>query len=448
MLLLYPIMTLTCFQLTCSPVKCSKQVFYEHSSTFPVFCCPCPSFFGTCCRHQIQSQPQLIGPSQPIVATLGDDIILPCHLKPAEDASGLTLEWTRPDLNPRFVHVWRSGQELVGKKHQSFEGRTSLFIDELKFGNILLKLSKLKLKDEGTYRCFSPAQGLQSFVQLIVGAVSSPVITLAGIVKATSGVVLQCESAGWYPEPEVFWLDGEGNLLSAGPTETVRGPDDLYTVSSRVTVEKRHSNSFTCRVQQKDINQTRDTHIQVTETKRSCCDGEMKNLSKNYKFVAEGEREQQQLMTVETVQMKFLNNGEGKKTKHKVPDSESSQSRQQDGTSSAGQSSTAGHVIVDEVDKSRKYIGLKNTSSEDQELGGWTLKVQVNDRAPISYTFKKPLKLSPGKKVIMWVQGCGTNYPPSDLVWDDLKSWSPKDKLQFFLISNTEEIQHFSVHSQ
>ena len=61
----------------------------------------------------------------------------------------------------------------------------------------------------------------------------------------------------------MFWLDGEGNLLSAGPTETVRGPDDLYTVSSRVTVEKRHSNSFTCRVQQNHINQIRETLIHV-----------------------------------------------------------------------------------------------------------------------------------------------------------------------------------------
>ena len=61
----------------------------------------------------------------------------------------------------------------------------------------------------------------------------------------------------------MFWLDGEGNLLSAGPTETVRGPDDLYTVSSRVTVEKRHNNNFTCRVQQNNINQTRETHIIV-----------------------------------------------------------------------------------------------------------------------------------------------------------------------------------------
>ena len=94
-------------------------------------------------------------------------------------------------------------------------------------------------------------------------AVSSPVISLSGIDKNSGRVVLQCNSTGWYPEPEVFWLDGEGNLLSAGPTETVRGPDDLYTVSSRVTVEKRHSNSFTCRVQQNHINQIREAQIHV-----------------------------------------------------------------------------------------------------------------------------------------------------------------------------------------
>ena len=53
MLLLYPIMALSCIQLTCSPVECSKQVFFKHSSTFLVFCCHCPSYFGMCCRHQI-----------------------------------------------------------------------------------------------------------------------------------------------------------------------------------------------------------------------------------------------------------------------------------------------------------------------------------------------------------------------------------------------------------
>ncbi|XP_042071614.1 muscle M-line assembly protein unc-89 [Haplochromis burtoni] len=177
----------------------------------------------------------------------------------------MTSEWTRPDLDPRFVFLWRAGQDLINMKNPSYKGRSSLFTDELKHGNISLKLSKVKPADEGRYRCYIPDKNEEAFIDLVVasGAVSSPVISLSNLDKAISGVVLQCESAGWYPEPELLWLDGEGNLLSAGPTETLRGPDDLYTVSSRVTVEKRHSNNITCRVQQRNTNQSRETHIHV-----------------------------------------------------------------------------------------------------------------------------------------------------------------------------------------
>ncbi|XP_039908307.1 butyrophilin subfamily 3 member A3-like [Simochromis diagramma] len=214
-----------------------------------------------------KAESQVVGPHQPVVALVDDDVILPCHVEPAEDVTAQILEWTRSDLNPRFVHVWRSGQDLVNTRNPSYRGRTSLFINELKRGNISLKLSRVKLSDEGTYECSIPLMEKKSFVNLVVAsdAATSPVIRLSGIDKNRAGVVLQCESAGWYPEPELLWLDGEGNLLSAGPTETLRGPDDLYTVSSRVTVEKRHSNNITCRVQQRNTNQSRETHIHVPE---------------------------------------------------------------------------------------------------------------------------------------------------------------------------------------
>ncbi|XP_030285783.1 butyrophilin subfamily 1 member A1-like isoform X2 [Sparus aurata] len=178
----------------------------------------------------------MVGPSQPIVATLGDDIMLPSHLEAAVDAADTTVEW-----------------------------RTSLSVNKLKHGDISLKLYKAKLSDEGTYRCFNPTLDKESSVELMVVASLTISLMRTEINENIIEVVLQCESTGWYPEPEVFWLDGEGNLLSAGPTETVRGPDDLYTVSSRVTVEKRHSNSFTCRVQQNHTNQTRETHIHVPD---------------------------------------------------------------------------------------------------------------------------------------------------------------------------------------
>ncbi|XP_039457657.1 selection and upkeep of intraepithelial T-cells protein 6-like [Oreochromis aureus] len=212
-------------------------------------------------------QPQLIGPSQALVARAGDDVILPCHVEPAYDVSTKTLEWTRSSLDPRFVYVSRASQELEKLKNPSFKGRTSLFVDELKYGNISLKISKVKFNDTGTYKCYIPDLEKEALVKLVVASVAatSPAISLSGIDKNRGGVVLQCESAGWYPEPELLWLDGEGKLLSAGPTETLRGPDDLYTVSSRVTVEKRHSNNITCRVQQRNTNQSRETHIHVPE---------------------------------------------------------------------------------------------------------------------------------------------------------------------------------------
>ncbi|XP_035771918.1 butyrophilin subfamily 3 member A1-like [Neolamprologus brichardi] len=228
--------------------RCSVLVFYT-AAVFVLI-------------HSCRGQSEVIGPLQPVVALIGDDIILPCNLDPVMNALDMAVEWARLDLNPRFVLVWRDGVELESKKHPSYTNRTSLFTDELKNGNISLKISKVKLSDEGTYKCFVPELKRQTTVKLVVGAASSPA---AEINKTSSRVVLQCESAGWYPEPELLWLDGEGNLLSAGPTETLRGPDDLYTVSSRVTVEKRHSNNITCRVQQRNTNQSRETHIHVPD---------------------------------------------------------------------------------------------------------------------------------------------------------------------------------------
>uniref|UniRef100_A0A8C4DQV9 Ig-like domain-containing protein n=1 Tax=Dicentrarchus labrax TaxID=13489 RepID=A0A8C4DQV9_DICLA len=118
--------------------------------------------------HFCRGQSQLIGSPQPIVATIGDDIILPCHLEPAVDITAKTLEWTRPDLDPRFVYLWRAGQDHVKAKNPAYKGRT-LFAGELKHGNISLKLSKVKPSDEGRYRCYIPDLTIDSFIVLVVG---------------------------------------------------------------------------------------------------------------------------------------------------------------------------------------------------------------------------------------------------------------------------------------
>ncbi|KAG7233539.1 hypothetical protein INR49_006890 [Caranx melampygus] len=209
----------------------------------------------------VSPQSKLVCSHQPIIAFVGDDVVLPCRLEPPISASGRTVVWTNLGLDPKYIHIHEEGLKYW-LQHLSYKNRTQVFVEELERGNVSMKIFKVKVSDEGKYRCHIASVQEEASVHLIVGSVSSPVVQLAASNRGS--MVLQCESKGWYPEPELLWLDAEGKLLSAGPTQTVRGPGDLYTVSSRVTVEKRHSNNFTCRVQQKNINQTRDTQIHIT----------------------------------------------------------------------------------------------------------------------------------------------------------------------------------------
>uniref|UniRef100_I3J9V9 Butyrophilin subfamily 1 member A1 n=1 Tax=Oreochromis niloticus TaxID=8128 RepID=I3J9V9_ORENI len=207
-------------------------------------------------------QSQTVTSSQTIITVVGEDVILPCYLDSASDAVSKSLEWGRPDLDPRFVHVWFEGQDHLVNQNPSYKGRTSLSTEKLKQGDLSLKLSRVKHSDNGRYRCFFPSESKESTVELLVGSLSLPTVAEVNINR--SAVALQCKSAGWYPEPELLWMDSDGNSHSAGPTETLRGPDDLYTVSSRVTVEKRHRNTVNCIVQQRDINQSTETQMHVS----------------------------------------------------------------------------------------------------------------------------------------------------------------------------------------
>lgn len=109
---------------------------------------------------------ELICSHQPIVALAGDDVVLSCCLEPAVTADLMTVEWTKPGLHPKHVQIYQDGRLLY--EVQKYY-RTRLFVDELINGKVSLKLYKVKLSDEGQYRCLIPSQQKEASITLIVG---------------------------------------------------------------------------------------------------------------------------------------------------------------------------------------------------------------------------------------------------------------------------------------
>ncbi|XP_026065920.1 butyrophilin subfamily 2 member A1-like isoform X2 [Carassius auratus] len=196
----------------------------------------------------ISEQYEVVGSADPVFAVAGEDVILPCSVKPNTSVVDMRVEWFRSDQKDSQVHLYEDHEDRNRDQSQSYRERTKLNHQELQRGDASLKLSSVQVSDEGLYKCFIESKSWydDTTVEVRVEAVGRPpVITVDGFDRS-GGLHLQCESEGWYPEPDLEWLDSEGVSLSSETKETQRNTD-RFSVKHTTTVH--HSdNKIHCRV--------------------------------------------------------------------------------------------------------------------------------------------------------------------------------------------------------
>ncbi|KAK2860270.1 hypothetical protein Q7C36_004436 [Tachysurus vachellii] len=195
---------------------------------------------------------QVIGPEAPLVAVAGEDLVLPCFIKPNTSAVDMTVEWFKLYVEDSLVHLYRDHKDKNGNQAQSYRGRTSMFKEELQKGNVSLKLSGVRVSDEGEYKCLVEDNSWYDdiTVKVIVEAQGSHPVIMMESFDNSGGINLVCESRGWNPEPDVLWLDREGVTLTAEDTQTHRDTEG-FSVKSHINVyDYSDSNRFYCRLQQ------------------------------------------------------------------------------------------------------------------------------------------------------------------------------------------------------
>ncbi|XP_050959738.1 butyrophilin subfamily 1 member A1-like [Labeo rohita] len=187
-------------------------------------------------------QYEVVGPADAVLAVAGEDVILPCSVKPNISVVDMRVEWFRLNSEGSQVHLYDNHEDRNTDQSQSYRGRTKLNHQELQRGNTSLKLSSVRVSDEGLYKCFIQSKSWydDATVNVRVEAVGRPpVITVDGF-DHSGGLHLQCESEGWNPEPDLEWLNSEGISLSSETTEMQRKIDG-FSVKHTITVHERDS---------------------------------------------------------------------------------------------------------------------------------------------------------------------------------------------------------------
>ncbi|XP_036418408.1 ribonuclease inhibitor-like [Colossoma macropomum] len=111
---------------------------------------------------------KVVAPAAPLVADAGEDLVLPCSIKPSISAEDMRVEWFRLHQTDNIVHVYDGYEDRNDDQMESYRGRTALFKEELRKGNTSLKLSALRLSDEGAYKCYIESVFLNDDVTVYV----------------------------------------------------------------------------------------------------------------------------------------------------------------------------------------------------------------------------------------------------------------------------------------
>ncbi|KPP56726.1 hypothetical protein Z043_125626, partial [Scleropages formosus] len=188
--------------------------------------------------------PKLVVPSDPVVTSTGHDVLLPCHLSPEKSAVPMEIRWFR-DKYLEFVFLYQAGKEERGK---GYEGRVSLFPQELLRGNVSLLLRDVKLNDGGEYKCHVSFSSWyeEPIVRLTVRQPgSSPMIEV--FKHNRDSVQMSCSSKDWYPEPYMFWTDTRGRKMEA-ETKKVKqtGGGGVFSITSYTSVNKSETEGVSC----------------------------------------------------------------------------------------------------------------------------------------------------------------------------------------------------------
>ncbi|XP_029023884.1 butyrophilin-like protein 9 [Betta splendens] len=206
----------------------------------------------SCSGTNLQDAPQKIK------AFVGETVVLPCNISVSGELP--TVEWSKEGSNVAFLY--RDGCEDFAMKNEAFRYRTNLITNELKDGNISLMISDVQLTDAGKYQCVivkgRKDRNVVKTLELVVGAFSEPKLSVVS--GADGAQTLECETSCWFLEPEVTFVDDQGNIISGENPKRHQEPRGCFTVTKRATVPTG-SNRVTCRVHEPQMNKTRVSEI-------------------------------------------------------------------------------------------------------------------------------------------------------------------------------------------
>ncbi|XP_017695093.1 PREDICTED: butyrophilin subfamily 1 member A1-like [Lepidothrix coronata] len=236
---------------------------------FPVPRIPLPEVVPLDNREQPPFCPEtgrsVSSPGIPVVGIIGERVVLPCRVTQDPIPEVFSVRWEFHDGSRRIPVGSFDGKSREQEWDGRFRGRVEFFPREFWAGNVSLGLRNVGISDQGSYTCHVSAQDVsrEVSVQLEVAAIGDiPTIVVRSRKRDLS---LSCRASGWFPSPEILWLDGRGKVREGfSSPRTTPEPSGLFRVDASVTLPPGSDLEVSCRIVNPRLNVSRESRIRIS----------------------------------------------------------------------------------------------------------------------------------------------------------------------------------------
>uniref|UniRef100_A0A8D2HS76 Butyrophilin-like protein 2 n=1 Tax=Urocitellus parryii TaxID=9999 RepID=A0A8D2HS76_UROPR len=179
-------------------------------------------------------------PKGHLVARVGGQAALSCQLSPPQSAEHMEVLWFKGD-NSQFVYLYRGGHEVNGEAAPEYVNRTEFVKEAMGEGKVTLKIHNVSISDGGPYRCsFKDTD----FIHMIE---TSSFQLIHVQVPVSDGLVVECNSGGWFPQPQMEWRNSRGEVIPHSSKSYSQDGARLFHMKMTLLLRNR-SESIMCYV--------------------------------------------------------------------------------------------------------------------------------------------------------------------------------------------------------
>ncbi|XP_036034491.1 putative selection and upkeep of intraepithelial T-cells protein 1 homolog [Onychomys torridus] len=202
-----------------------------------------------CLLHMITARAErftVTGLEKPVLAAFGAVLELSCQLSPPQNAQHMEIRWFRTHYT-QPINLYEDGKDLFGKIIPKYVERTELLKDAIGEGKVTLRVFNVNTDDDGHYHCiFKDGKFYEEHITEVKVIAGSSWVQILVHPPTTKGVIVECHSRGWFPQPHLEWRDSRGEVIPAASKSHSRDEDKLFNMKMTLLLRDSSLGNVTC----------------------------------------------------------------------------------------------------------------------------------------------------------------------------------------------------------